>query len=88
MSDRFIVQVHEIVKAELLRLQPGDVLHVKVGIENMGDGMPPWIPSPDELEYTQKTFEPLLPEGVKLVVTHMGVDTTAIRALRNASFED
>lgn len=66
------IQIHN------LNVQEGDILMVKVGVENMGDRMPPWIPTEDDLQYVRDLFATELPD-VKAVVTHFGVDVEVVR---------
>jgi len=63
--------VYEIRRATV---KPGDVLHVRMGIIDMGDGMPPWIPDPEQLDKVKQELEAVLPEGVRAYVTHFGVE--------------
>lgn len=64
-----------------LHLEPGDILQVTVGLSSvdMGDGAPPWIPTLAELEDASRAWEEVLPEGVELIVDHIGVQTTVVR---------
>ena len=75
----------ESVQAVVLDLKPGDILVVKLGIQNMGDGLPPWLPGPAELEYLRDELEYLIPEGVKTVVHHHGIDFSVVRNIDNAA---
>lgn len=59
-------------------LKRGDILHVALGISYMGDGIPPWIPDDHELAEAQAAWESVVPEGVKVVVTHFGHQLRAI----------
>jgi len=43
-------------------LEPGDILHVKLGIINMGDGMPPWIPTEDDKTAAKKSLRQPYPQ--------------------------
>lgn len=56
-----------------LSVLPGDILHVRVGMD-LGEGLPPWIPGPVELEYVRDDFAQVVPEGVKVLITHCGVE--------------
>jgi hypothetical protein len=60
-------------EVRVFKVQPGDVLHVRVGIEDMGDGIGPWIPTPDEVDHVKEEVEAHLPDGVTAYVTHFGV---------------
>lgn len=67
-----------VIEPTVVTLQPGDILHVRVGIIDMGDGQAPWIPSPDELDFFETQWAKVVPEGVKVVATHFGVDVTIV----------
>jgi hypothetical protein len=66
---------------EKLELQAGDLLHVRVGLtsEEMGGDQPPWIPGPNELRVVQEEWDAVVPEGVTVLVTHIGHAPTLIR---------
>lgn len=70
------------IEEEKLTLKPGDILHIKVGIMYMGDNQPPWLPGPHELVEAEEKFKAVVPEGVKVVATHMGMNTDIIKAAR------
>lgn len=53
-------------------LRAGDILHISVGILNMGDGQPPWIPGPEELGSAVAHWQKVVPEGVQVIATHFG----------------
>lgn len=59
-----------------LDLQAGDILTVKVGIpaDQMGECNLPWIPTNDELLRVAQDVELVVPEGVKTMITHLGVN--------------
>lgn len=61
--------------------KPGDIVHITVGLsaEEMGDGMPPWIPGPEEVELERVAWANVMPPGVYLHVTHIGVDVTLVK---------
>ena len=63
-----------------LNLQTGDLLHVAVGIEDLGDGQGPWIPNSDHIAAAKADWEAVVPEGVKVIVTHLGQVPEIIRA--------
>lgn len=69
-----------ITEADLLRLQDGDMLHVKVGLsaDELG-GQPPWIPGPEELDAVRDDLAAAVPPGVRVIVTHFGIDLTVVR---------
>jgi|SRR5208283_5919458 len=62
-----------------LKPEPGDILVVKLGIMDMGDSLPPWIPTLAELESVRDDLERVIPEGVKLLVHHFGIDFEIVR---------
>ncbi len=72
--DKIISQV------QLLRLEPGDTLLVRVGLsaEEMGEGGP-WIPSMDELERVESNLKRMLPEDVEFIVTPLGIRFSVVR---------
>jgi hypothetical protein len=53
-------------------LRPGSILHIHLGIRDMGDGMPPFIPSSDDIYATKHDWEKLVPADVKVHVSHFG----------------
>lgn len=63
----------------VLKLEPGDILHVKMGVADLGDGQV-WIPSSEEMEEAGKMWEEILPEGVKAVITHCDVSLEVVRS--------
>ena len=71
---------HQAVEAvKVLRPEPGDIISVKLGISHMGDGLPPWLPGPEELEHVYKDVSYIAPEGVKVIVSHLGVNYEIVR---------
>jgi hypothetical protein len=68
---------------EPVELREGDILHIKMGIMDMGGGLPPWIPGSDEMAGTRGLWQSIVPEGVKVVVSHFGVDTQVIPVQEN-----
>ena len=72
MSD---VRIETVTK---LQIEPGDILHVKLGGE-IGDGQPPWIPTPEDVQHCYDLWAQVLPTGTGLVVTHHLVDDTVIQ---------
>jgi hypothetical protein len=52
-----------------LDLHAGDILHVALG-GDLGDDLPPWIPSPEQIREEAAAWEAVVPEGVQVVVTH------------------
>ena len=69
-------------KVEALDLKDGDILLVSVGIEAMGEGLGPWIPGPQELEYVRDNIARVVPDGVQVfVISHRGVMYQIVRGL-------
>lgn len=62
-------------------LEDGDILHIKVGGE-LGDGQPPYIPDPCELDNQKAYWEKLVPDNVRVIVTHHLVDANVIRVTK------
>lgn len=60
-------------------LRSGDILHVTVGIQDMGDGRGPWIPMDEELHAVREAWLSLVPGGVRVIVTHIGEQVEVIR---------
>ena len=73
MPDPILENLDPIASVEKLDLAPGDLLHVRVGIENMGDYLPPWIPSDEELAHVAREFQRVLSPDVRVLVTHAGI---------------
>lgn len=46
----------------------------KLGIQDMGDGMPPFIPGPEELDSVRNDFDIALSSDFRLMVHHFGLD--------------
>ncbi len=69
-----------------LKLDPGDVLVVRVGLtaEQMGGDIA-WIPTHDELRLIADDVALVAPEGVKTFITHLGVNYEVVRGLEGAS---
>lgn len=63
----------------LLKLEPGDILHVKVGVNDLGDGQGPWIPGPEEIQEARDLFADIVPKGVVVVATHYGVGLEQVK---------
>lgn len=71
-------------KAQVLSLQDGDVLVCKLGIKDMGDGLPPWIPGPTELESVRDDLDLVfsdIDKDVRVLIHHMGIDFEIIRGV-------
>lgn len=67
-----------------LRLRKGDVLHVTLGIADLGDDQGPWIPDSDQLVEAHEIWQEAVPDGVNVVVSHIGEDVEVIRKVQNA----
>lgn len=50
----------------------------KLGIMDMGDGMPPFIPGPDELESVRDQFDVALSSDFRLLVHHFGLEVSSV----------
>lgn len=61
-----------------LHLEPGDILFLRMGLD-MGDGQPPWLPGTGELENAEEAFRKVVPQGVKVVAFHAGIDAEIIK---------
>lgn len=48
----------------------------KLGIQDMGDGLPPWIPGPEELDAVREDFDLALSADFRLMVHHFGLEVT------------
>ena len=68
-----------VAQVKVMHLEPGDTLMVKVGIKDMGDGLPPWLPDHHELELVRDDLERVMPEGVECMVSHFGVECEVVR---------
>jgi hypothetical protein len=67
------------MKFEPIQVKSGGILHVKVGLTNLGDGQGPWMPSPDDLESVRTEIEQAIPEGTTVIVTHCGVSMELVK---------
>lgn len=66
---------------EKLVVSDGDILHVKLGGE-IGDGMPPWIPSDEDCEVHRQDWQDAIKYlglNVRVVVTHHLTELKVIR---------
>lgn len=63
----------------MIRLKPGDILHIILGIEDFGDGQLPWIPCEEDLDECYNNFRKVIPESVEIIVTSIGVTPTVIQ---------
>lgn len=50
----------------------------KLGIQDMGDGLPPWLPGPEELESVREDFDIALSSDFRLLVHHFGLEVTSV----------
>jgi hypothetical protein len=50
----------------------------KLGIQDMGDGMPPFIPGPEELDTVRDQFDVALSSDFRLLVHHFGLEVTSV----------
>lgn len=50
----------------------------KLGIQDMGDGMPPFIPGPEELDSVRDDFDLALSADFRLMVHHFGLEVTSV----------
>lgn len=50
----------------------------KLGIMDMGDGLPPWIPTPAELTSVRDDLDIALASDFRLMVHHFGLDITSV----------
>lgn len=53
-------------------------LLAKLGIMDMGDGLPPWLPGPDELESVRDDIDIALSSDFRVMVHHFGLDLTSV----------
>jgi hypothetical protein len=50
----------------------------KLGIQDMGDGLPPFLPGPEELESVRDDFDIALSSDFRLMVHHFGLEVTSV----------
>lgn len=50
----------------------------KLGIMDMGDGLPPWIPTPDELQSVRDDIDIAMASDFRVMVHHFGLDMTSV----------
>lgn len=50
----------------------------KLGIMDMGEGLPPWIPTPAELQSVRDDLDIALASDFRLMVHHFGLDITSV----------
>jgi hypothetical protein len=64
-----------------LSLQPGDILHIKVGGDlKMDHDTVTWVPTIEELEAFAVLWHGVLPDDVGAVVTHHLVDEEIVQS--------
>jgi hypothetical protein len=54
------------------------LLLAKLGIMDMGDGQPPWIPGPEELESVRDDLDLALSSDFRLMVHHFGLELESV----------
>jgi hypothetical protein len=54
------------------------LLLAKLGIMDMGDGQPPWIPGPEELESVRDDLDMALSSDFRLMVHHFGLELESV----------
>jgi hypothetical protein len=54
------------------------LLLAKLGIQDMGDGQPPWIPGPDELESVRDDLDVALSSDFRVMVHHFGLELSSV----------
>lgn len=54
------------------------LLLAKLGIMDMGDGQPPWIPGPEELESVRDDLDLALSSDFRLMVHHFGLELSSV----------
>lgn len=50
----------------------------KLGIMDMGDGLPPWIPTPDELESVRDDLDIAMASDFRVMVHHFGLEMESV----------
>lgn len=50
----------------------------KLGIMDMGDGLPPWIPSPDEIQSVRDDIDIAMASDFRVMVHHFGLEMTSV----------
>lgn len=50
----------------------------KLGIMDMGDGLPPWIPTPDELQSVRDDIDVAMASDFRVMVHHFGLDMSSV----------
>lgn len=81
---REIIKDQLVAQVKVIKPQPGDIIVAKLGLANMGDGLSPWVPSVEELVMAREDLELCIPEGVTVLVYHMGLEFEVLRDLSDA----
>lgn len=50
----------------------------KLGIMDMGDGLPPWLPTPDELDSVRDDIDVAMASDFRVMVHHFGLELTSV----------
>lgn len=50
----------------------------KLGFQDLGDGMPPWIPGPEDLDAFRDEMDIALSSDFRLMVHHFGLDVSSV----------
>lgn len=50
----------------------------KLGIMDMGDGLPPWIPGPDEIQSVRDDIDIAMASDFRVMVHHFGLEMTSV----------
>jgi hypothetical protein len=86
-TDRTIVNLAKeqiAAQVKVIKPQPGDIVVAKVGIADMGDGRPSWIPTGEQLVMVREDLELVMSKHVKILVYHMGLEFTVLSDLSDA----
>ena len=59
---------------EFIKLTPGDIVHVRL---DPGEGEP--LPTSDEILDAYERWIQVMPEGVKVIVTHIGEEAYVVQ---------
>ena len=50
----------------------------KLGIQDMGDGLPPWLPTPDELQSVRDDIDIAMASDFRVLVHHFGLELESV----------
>ena len=50
----------------------------KLGIQDMGDGLPPWLPTPDELQSVRDDIDIAMASDFRVLVHHFGLEMESV----------